>query len=248
MNRRQFLNRSALAFIAASTASGCIDSKYFKFSKNQVVACFGDSITASKGGYVTLLQNTYIEKAPELGLRFLNYGKSSETVTGLTEKIHPGLRPYLFERLDDELAKEPIDVALFCYGINCGIYGEPSQALFDSFKIGVLSFLEKMRAQQIGVILLTPPPLALDAVVKTDLNTDLDFYGYLNPYPKYDAEVLQEFKRIIMNIEHAAVLAKIDIHTPLSQKRMSCYDNDPIHPNPLGHSLIASTIVEKIGF
>ena len=163
MDRRRFINQSALAAIA-SLFSGCLSNTSFRFTKNQVIGCFGDSITASKGGYVKIVQQIYNEKAPQLGLRFLNYGKSSETVTGLTEKVHPGQRPYLFERLDSELNKEPIDIALFCYGINCGIYGKPSQELFDSFKIGVYTFLEKMKQRNIGVILLTPPPLALDIV------------------------------------------------------------------------------------
>jgi len=245
MDRRQFLGTSALA-IFASTFGGCVESRKFQFTENQVVGCFGDSITAMDNGYVKILQAEYAELYPDLGLRFLNYGKSSETVTGLTEKVHPGPRPYLFERLDSELEKEPLDVALFCYGINCGIYGEPSQELFDSFKIGVYTFLEKMRKHQIKVILLSPPPLALDVIEKSDVSTKDEPYGYLNPYPEYDKEVLQEFKRIVINMNHPYVVEKIDIHTPLFEKKASCYDEDPIHPNSTGHELMATTIIENL--
>lgn len=245
MNRRQFLGTSTLGIIASSLG-GCIESRKFKFTENQVVGCFGDSITAMDNGYVKMLQSKYDQRYPDLGLRFLNYGKSSETVTGLTEKVHPGPRPYLFERLDAVLEKESLDVALFCYGINCGIYGEPSQELFDGFKIGVYTFLEKMRKHQIKVILLTPPPLALDIVKKADDPQVDEPYGYLNPYPEYDSEVLQEFKRIVMNMNHPSLVEKIDVHTPLFEKRASCYDDDPIHPNAIGQELIATTIIENL--
>ncbi len=245
MDRRQFFTTSVLGLLAG-TLGGCSDSHMFKFSKNQVIGCFGDSITAMGNGYVQMLQTEYDSLYPDLKLRFLNYGKSSETVTGLTEEIHPGPRPYLFERLDVELDKEPIDIATFCYGINCGIYGKPSQELFDSFKIGVYTFLEKIKRHQVKAILLTPPPLALDVVQKLSPDNDSQPYGYLNPYPEYDKEVLQEFKRIVMNIDHPSCMAKIDIRTPLYEKRANCYDEDPIHPNTEGHRLIAKTVRESI--
>ena len=246
MDRRQFIDRSILALLGTALVN-CVDGKKALFEKNQVLGCFGDSITASADGYVKILQQQMDQSRPDLALKFINYGKSSETVTGLTEKEHPGPRPYLFDRLDEELDKIPIDVALFCYGINCGIYGPPSEKLFNSYTKGVQLFLGKMKERDIGVVLLTPPPLALDAVAAVPTNA-IDDYGYLNPYPEYDKEVLQEFKQIILDIDHTSVLAKIDIRGPLYENRKECYDNDPIHPNENGHRLIASTIIEKIAF
>lgn len=246
MNRRQFIDRSLLAFLA-STAVACTNRKKTLLEKNQVLACFGDSITASEVGYVKILQDRYSASHPELNLDFLNYGKSSETITGLTEKVHPGPRPNLFERLDTELEKRPLDIAFFCYGINCGIYGPPSDQLFISYKEGLDTILKKMKREGIGVVLLTPPPLALDVVLKVQTNA-IDDFGYLNPYPEYDKEVIQEFKNIVLSLENDSILKKIDIHTPLYENRIDCYVSDPIHPNQRGHELIASTIIEKIGF
>ncbi|NNE78229.1 MAG: hypothetical protein HKN31_14295 [Pricia sp.] len=213
-----------------------------------MIGCFGDSITYAGGhGYVEMLKAKFYENRPDLDLQFLNYGRSSETVTGLTENDHPGPRPYLFERLDDILDETPIDIAIFCYGINCGIYGLPSDKLFTSYKIGVYSFLEKMRQRDIQTILLTPTPLALKAVPLPNTDKTQD-YGYKNPYPKYDEEVLQEFKRIILEMQHPLAKAKIDIHTPLLKNQMDSYDNDPIHPNENGHRLIADTIFQNLTF
>jgi lysophospholipase L1-like esterase len=246
MNRREFIVNSALG-ITGSLIFGCTNEKTFPFKKNQVIACFGDSVTNAGGnGYVEILQQLAIEKRPDLNLTFLNLGKSSETITGLTEVGHPGPRPYLFSRLDHELSRQKIDVMLFCYGINCGIYGKPSQKLFDSFKIGVLSFLEKAKAKNIKAILLTPPPLTLETV-PIKINTDKAF-TWLNPYPNYDKEVLQVFKKSILELQHEALITTIDIHSPLLESQSDCYDKDPIHPNLEGHQLIAQTIVENLAF
>lgn len=246
MNRREFSITSALG-ITGSLLLGCADIKVFPFKKNQVIACLGDSVTYGGGhGYVEILQQLADEKHPNLNLTFLNWGKSSETLTGLTEVGHPGPRPYLFDRLDGLLEGSRVDIIMCCYGINCGIYGRPSQQLFDSYKIGVLSFLEKAKAKKIKAILLTPPPLTLETV-PIDIDTKVEF-TWLNPYPNYDKEVLQEFKNIILDIKHDALITSIDIHAPLSKQQADCYENDPIHPNVKGHQLIASTIIENLAF
>lgn len=210
------------------------------------IACIGDSVThGGQNGYVELLQLHFNENYPDLGIQILNWGKSSETITGLTEVGHPGPRPYLFDRLDQLLKDTPIDAAIFCYGINCGIYGEPSTALFDSYSRGIGLFLDKMGQHGIGAILLTPPPLAIKAA-PIPIDTDKE-YTWMNPNPEYDKEVLQEFKRIVLEADHESIWAKIDIHTPLSLQQTNCYDKDPIHPNSTGHRLISATIVENMG-
>lgn len=246
MNRRQFTLMSSAGFIG-TLLFGCHDRSGSVLKKDQVIACLGDSVTYGGGnGYVEILQSLADEKHPELNLSFLNWGKSSETITGLTEENHPGPRPYLFERLDKLLDSAPIDIALFCYGINCGIYSKPSDSLFNGYKIGIYSFLEKVKQKGVSAILLTPPPLALDTVpIKTSSN---EAYSYLNPYPAYDKEVLQEFRNIVLSIEHGSILTSIDIHSPLSENQAECYDKDPIHPNLVGQRLIATTVIEKLGF
>ncbi|WP_051915326.1 SGNH/GDSL hydrolase family protein [Zobellia amurskyensis] len=244
MKRRQFINRTALA-LAGSTLFGCFDGNKFTFKKNQIIGCFGDSITFAGGdGYVEMLQEKFNKEKPELNLKFINFGKNSETVTGLTEEDHPGPRPYLFERLDEILDENKIDVALFCYGMNDGIYGKPSEKLFTSFKIGVYSFLEKMRQRDIKTILLTPPPLA-EGHSDNDNSTS---YSYKHPYPKYDSEVLEKFTDIILDMHHPYANAEIDIRKPLFASQKDCYGKDPIHPNKNGHRLIADTIFGNLSF
>ncbi|MEO1009752.1 MAG: GDSL-type esterase/lipase family protein [Bacteroidota bacterium] len=246
MNRRHFLAFSSLGILGGSLF-GCLQDKGSILKKGQIIGCLGDSITyGNRGGYVEMLQRHTDTKHPEMELSFLNWGKSSETVTGLTEEHHPGPRPYLFERLDTLLNGTSIDIALFCYGINCGIYGKPSQKLFDGFKTGIYTFLEKIKQRNVKAILLTPPPLALDAE-PLKMEEGPDPYGYLNPYPAYEEEVLQEFKEIVLQLQHSALIGAIDIHTPLLRNKVDCYDQDPIHPNLKGHRLIADTVIQYLG-
>lgn len=246
MDRRRFLAHSSIMLMGSSFL-GCLSNNRPTLKNNQTIGCLGDSITyGNKEGYVELLRQHYTANQPEMNLKFRNWGKSSETITGLTEEHHPGPRPYLFERLDSLLDNAPVDIITFCYGINCGIYGPPSQALFDSYKTGIYTFLEKIKQRNITAILLTPPPLVLD-VAPIAPNAEETSYGYRNPYPKYDQEVLQEFKEIVLGFNHRSVMGIVDINTPLYKNRADCYDTDPIHPNAKGHRLIADTIIENFG-
>lgn len=244
IKRRTFIQTSAMAAMG-TLLWNCNDADKILLKKGQTMACLGDSITATPNGYVQMLQDYVATNHPDLELTFLNWGKSSETITGLTEKEHPGPRPYLFERLDSLLKSTQVDILFFCYGINCGIYGKPSQTLFDSYTIGIYTFLEKIKQKGIKTILLTPPPLVLEAVNDDTVAVTTDF-GYQHPYPKYQEEVLQEFREIVLAISHETVLGKIDIQAPLLRHKNKCYSDDPIHPNKNGHQLITNTIVENL--
>ena len=216
--------------------------------RGSLIACLGDSITATHpNGYVNFLQELADQNHPEQELTFLNWGKSSETITGLTEEDHPGPRPYLFERLDTLLKQTDVDVLFFCYGMNCGIYGKPSPTLFNSYRIGVYTFLEKIKAKGVKAVLLTPPPLALAAFALGPLSEKTS-YSYLNPYPEYETEVLQEFRNILHGIDHSHLLGVIDIHSILKEHQKKVYTQDPIHPNGQGHRLIAETIMAQLSF
>ncbi|MFD0798896.1 GDSL-type esterase/lipase family protein [Maribacter chungangensis] len=244
IKRRTFIQTSAMAAMG-TLLWNCNDADKILLKKGQTIACLGDSITATPNGYVQMLQDYVDTNHPDLELTFLNWGKSSETITGLTEKEHPGPRPYLFERLDGLLKSTQVDILFFCYGINCGIYGKPSQTLFDSYTIGIYTFLEKIKQKGIKTILLTPPPVVLEAVNDDSVAVTTDF-GYQHPYPKYQEEVLQEFREIVLAISHETVLGKIDIQAPLLRHKNKCYLDDPIHPNKNGHQLITNTIVENL--
>lgn len=222
----------------------CKNQTGYVLEDNTIVACIGDSITyGSKQGYVEYLQK-YADKNKSNKITFLNWGKNSETITGLTENDHPGPRPFLFDRLDSLLKQTPKpDVVTFCYGMNCGIYGLPSEELFQRFRNGLTQFLDIMKGHEIDVVLITPPPLALKTAIKHGREMiSTGNYGYKNPYENYNDEVIKEFKKIVLEIEHPAILTRIDINTPLIQNIDKAYGKDPIHPNSFGNMVIAETM------
>lgn len=220
-----------------------------KLKKDQIVACLGDSVTYSnKNGYAEYLQQYANEKYSNLNLTFLNWGKNSETITHLSEQNHPGPRPFLFDRLDTllEQTSRP-DIITFCFGMNCGIYGKPSEKLFKTYKTGLNRFLDRMEKEQIKVVLITPTPLVLNTA-KLHGNTKLaplkENYSWLTPYENYDKEVLHKFKDIVLQTKHSAVIDKVNIHTPLTEQQEICYGKDPIHPNAKGNQVIAEKIIK----
>jgi len=254
MKRRNFVKKSSFAILSASFGIGVLgncSNKKIPFKKNQRIGCIGDSVTyAGKNGYVELMQSFYDTKYPTYNLKFINLGLNSETITGLTEKNHPGPRPFLFNRLEKILDENNLDIIFFCYGINCGIYNPPSELVFEKYKEGIHTYLEEANKRNLQVVMLTPPPLASLEEGKHQLKNkeehNIVSYSWENPYPKYDSEVVQKFRKIVLEMKHPSIISKIDIHTALTQNVEKAYGKDPIHPNRFGHQLIADTIVEAL--
>ena len=69
------------------------------FADGERVLFLGDSITQD-GRYVALVEAYLWATYPQLHLDIVNAGLSSETVSGMTEPIHPYPRPNVNERLD----------------------------------------------------------------------------------------------------------------------------------------------------
>jgi len=97
----------------------------------------GTSITA-QGGYVREIDAALKNENPKNPPMLINRGKPSETVSGLSEAYHPGPRPNLFTRLDEELKNARPNCVVALYGINDGIYHPFDEKSFGSslFRVG----------------------------------------------------------------------------------------------------------------
>jgi len=71
-------------------------------------------------------------------------------------------------------------------------------------------------------------------------------YSWKQPYENYEKEVLEEFRKIVLNLEHPAIIKKIDIHNPLLKNIDSAYGWDPIHPNEKGNQIIGEVFIKEI--
>ncbi len=212
----------------------------------------GDSITQN-GAYVTMIEYYLNRNFPTQNFDLISIGLSSETASGLSEKIHPFPRPCVHERLARALSAIKPEVVVACYGMNDGIYHPQSSERFHAFQTGILKLVRDAQSAGAQVVLLTPPPFDALPIEKSLLNDDAPDFSYINPFCKYD-QVLQEYSRWIMNLKQPGVTAA-DLHTPLNdylkQRRQKdprlCFCSDGIHPSAAGHLLMARAFLKALG-
>ncbi len=260
--RRHLLPGLALsaAMCAVQTASGAAGSA----SSPETILFLGDSITAA-GGYVRAIEAELAEQDSENLYRIVNRGKSSETVSGLSEAYHPGFRPCLFERLKKEIEGVKPDWVVACYGINDGIYHPFDTSRFEAYKAGINRLIKEVHVAGSHMILLTAPPYAkagpafpegADAVTRTKLLAeankqanaeaakDPNKYGYRTPYAYYD-QVMEIYAAWLLTLNKQEDVWVIDLRKAMLPKLKETHDGDPIHPNKLGHDLMAASFLEQ---
>ncbi|MBL9082504.1 MAG: SGNH/GDSL hydrolase family protein [Planctomycetales bacterium] len=214
----------------------------------------GDSITHA-GKYVA-----YVETLARLefrdavrGIEFINCGLSSETVSGLSEEGHAGgkfPRPTVHERLDRVLAEVKPEVVVACYGMNCGIYKPLAEERFAKYREGIESLRKKcFAAGAKQVVHLTPP--VFDALPIKDRVASAGSNDYSKPYAGYD-EVLEAYGNWLLS-KRADGWEVVDVHGPMKalirERRQTepefTVAKDGVHPNNLGHWLIAKAIMNE---
>jgi len=230
----------------------------------KTILFFGDSITAG-GGYVRIIDAELAKQAPSNSWRVVNAGRSSETVSDLSEEYHPGRRPCLFARLDQELAKNKPDWVVACYGINDGIYHPFNEKRFKAYQTGIETLIKKVQASGSRLILMTAPPYArpgpafpegtdaaaeekllakANAAAEEEAEKDPRKFGYRSPYAYYD-KVMAQYAKWLLTLNGRKDLWVVDLRTPMIPKLKEAYGSDPIHPNKAGHALMAEAFLKQ---
>ncbi len=233
-------------------------------SSQKTILFLGDSITAG-GGYVRAIDAALKKQNPENPCRVINRGRSSETVSGLSEAYHPGVRPCLFERLDEEIESTKPNWVVACYGINCGIYHPFAESRFKAYKAGISKLIKKVHASGSHLILLTPPPYAkpgpafpkgTDAAAREKLINQANEkaqaeaeknpkkYGYRTPYAYYD-QVMETYAAWLLTLDNQEDVWVIDLRKPMLPRLEETHGRDPIHPNKTGHGIMANSFLEQ---
>ncbi len=223
--------------------TACTPKSFDKAEKTYLF--LGNSITYS-GRYVDYIETAFILDKQANNTLILNLGLSSETLSGMTERDHPFPRPSLLERLPACLDSVKPDHVIACYGINCGIYHPFDSIRYAAFQTGTSQLIREVRARNIGITLLTPGPFAAERVELTTLHDSLG-YSYRNPYPQYD-EVMNIYSDWVLSLDTMPEVTTVDIRTPLLRYMNISYGSiDPIHPNEIGHAIIAESILDCWG-
>jgi lysophospholipase L1-like esterase len=224
----------------------------------------GDSITRA-GGYVRAIATELGKQNPTNPPRVINHGRNSETISNLSEPYHPGRRPCVLSRLDQELAAAKPDWLVACYGINCGIYHPFNEKRLAAYQAGIEILIKKAQASGSQLILLTPPPYAKDGpplpdgisetvgeklLSKANAEAELEAeknpnkFGYRTPYVYYD-RVMARYADWLLTLDGRKNLWVIDIRGPMLARSAETHGRDPIHPNGRGHLIMAEAFLKK---
>jgi len=203
------------------------------------VLFLGDSITYA-GQYTVDVEAYLITRYPKRRIEFVNVGLPSETTSGLSEAGHAGgafPRPVLSERLGRVLDQVKPDFVFACYGMNDGIYLPFDEARFKAFQDGITAMRAAVIAAPAEIVLLTPP--YFDGLK----------FGNM-PY----VDTLDRYSKWLLD-QRSAGWRVIDVHGPMTayvddKRRTDAhfgFADDGVHPNDLGHWIMAKAILVGLG-
>lgn len=250
---RKHIQRLVLVALVCFAAVVHADEPAPSLLAGKRVLWLGDSITQD-GKFVSFVEY-YLEKQfPEQNFDFISLGLASETVSGLSEKAHPFLRPCVFDRLQRALDLTKPATVIACYGMNDGIYHPQSAERMKAFQEGIRRLSGAVQGSGAQLILLTPPPFDPLPVVARLRPADAPDFSYRAPYTNYD-DVLGDYAKWEMSLPVDEVKVAVDLHSALSkyiaaQREKSPrfgFAKDSIHPSPAGHLLMALTFLNAVG-
>ncbi|HWK03848.1 MAG TPA: SGNH/GDSL hydrolase family protein [Puia sp.] len=200
----------------------------------------GNSITYD-GKYIVDIEAYFTTHYPRKHFEFINVGLPSETVSGLSEPNHAGgkfPRPDLHERLARVLALAKPDLVFACYGMNDGIYLPFDGERFRKFREGIL-WLHR-QVVETGAILIHLTPAV---------------YDEQNGGSKGYALVLDRYSEWLLQQKDSLGWKVADLHFPMQQylkeRRLAnpafAFAGDGIHPDSLGHWIMAREILSYLG-
>jgi inosine-uridine nucleoside N-ribohydrolase/lysophospholipase L1-like esterase len=200
----------------------------------------GNSITYD-GRYIVDLETYFTLHYPDWRFEFINEGLPSETVSGLSEPGHADgkfPRPDLHERLTRVLKLTKPDLAFVGYGMNDGIYMPFDDRRFAKFRKGMVWLHKELAKSGIPIIHLTP------AVFDEQRG---GHSGYADVMDRYAGWLLQQRDSLGWSVG--------DIYFPMKKYLLDRRSIDPafafakdgVHPDSLGHWIIAKAILNFLG-
>lgn len=247
---------AGLALLVTLGGIGRAGAQDVPFQPGQRVLVLGDSIT--QNGHYVALTEAYLWAAFRGELDVISIGLSGETVSGITEPVHPGTRPNLLDRLDRALELTQPDWVLACYGMNDGIYHPINDEISAAYRQGLSALAARVSSSGAKLILLTPPSFdgQAPAVQKNRQAAAADApHGYSNPFADYDQTLVALGQIARSLVEEGAAERLIDIHAATDQylQRVKAavpdYSyGDGVHPPADGHLAMAVGLLSGLGF
>ena len=247
---------TSVAIVALMSCSPDSAVAEVPFVDGQRVLVLGDSITQN-GQYVALAEAYLWSTFPQRKIDLISIGLSSETVSGITEPVHPYPRPNVHDRLTNALDAAKPDWVVVCYGMNDGIYHPESPEIVDAYRKGLTKLIDQVAQRGAKLILLTPPSFDIDAPSIQDQLKKVEKdepFGYRKPYKKYDKTLLSLGDVVKSLASSPHVERVIDIHQATDDylKRVKAavpgyVYGDGVHPPADGHLAMAIGLLGGLG-
>ena len=216
----------------------CLAQVYSIPENTKRIVFLGNSITY-QGKFVSYMDAYLTLRNPEKKLEIINVGLPSETVSGLSESNHADgkfPRPDLRERLNRVLDNLNPDMVIANFGMNDGIYLPFDEDRFDKFKAGMEWMHKTMENSGAALIHVTPP-----------IYDEKKGAAYAN--------VLDIYSDWLVSCRYTQNWEVIDLHWPMKKYQEDlrlldpdfAFAKDGIHPNDLGHFIMAREILLGLG-
>lgn len=204
------------------------------------IAILGDSITYG-GRWPTRLESALRGTARFTDAEIVNFGLSSETVSGLSEPGHAGgafPRPCLHERLQRVLEQFRPTLVLACYGMNDGIYLPLADDRQKAFQDGCIKLKAAAEKSGASIVFISAPLFSADKPESDDKQYD----AVIDAQAKWlTAQKKQGWQVIDMRPALRESVAAAKKANP-----QFVYSGDRVHPGPEGHDFIAAAVAKEL--
>jgi len=221
------------AILSSAVASHAADAFYLKDGDH--VVFYGDSITEQRL-YTTFVEAYVVTRFPNLKVDYTLSGWGGDRVTG-------GGGGKIDTRLQRDVIAYKPTVMTIMLGMNDAGYRIFDQSLFDTYKAGLTSIVDKVRAAVPGVRFTLIQPSPFDDVTRAPTIPG----GYNSVLLRY-ADFVKELAAtthqhtVDFNAPVVAMLEKAKAaNLVLSGKIIT----DRIHPGPAGHLIMAEALLKS---
>lgn len=178
-------------------------------------------------GYVNIVNNLIYSTDPSCGIKVVNMGISGDTIR------------HLKERWQDDLIDKRPDYVCIMIGVNdvwrkFDHYLNPENCVeLDEYKETYIELIEKTINNVKGIILMTPFFL--------ETNKYDAFRAYLDKYGMIVKELSEKYNTILVDTQ-----AVFDDY--LKNVYSMSIASDRVHPNQIGHTVIAKAVLNALEF
>lgn len=204
-----------------------------RFQHGDRVCFLGDSITA-QNRYVALIADHYKTCFPEESIRIFNCGISGGTAALMRKYFEEDVRPHDPTHIFIMLGVNDARCHLLSTMERSASRHTALRQFYEDYKTNLTALLNTAVSTGADVTLMTPPPY--------------DEYTGTNAHPGGFA-LIAGFAEFVRALCAETGCRMIDIHTFLTEQLQSdvLYDSDHVHPNDMGHYLLAKRILQEQG-